>query len=109
MIIMENSVQNLTTKVFETEFWFWHYTVLIHDNKDYELYEMSKPLDRNWVNYRLDYWSLHWDRFISELYGINKDNIFWKEISIDEFMDEKNLDIRTAIKNKQENFYQLPY
>ena len=104
-------MDNLTTKVFETEFWFWHYTVLIYDNKDYELYEMNKPLDSNWINMRSDYWRCEDWLFISESYNPGSYTLdeFWKEITIDEFMDEKNLDIRTAIKNKQENFYQLPY
>lgn len=103
-------MDNLITKVFETEFWFWHYTVLIYDNKDYELYEMSKPLDRNWVNHILSYWTYDGEIFEAEWYWKWRSlEYFWNEISVDELMDEKNLDIRTAIKNKQENFYELPY
>ena len=104
-------MDNLTTKVFETEFGFWHYTVLIYDDKDYELYEMSRPLDSNWINMRSDYWKCDDWLFISESYSPGNYTLdeFWKEISVDEFMDTRNIDIRTAIKIKQENFYQLPY
>lgn len=68
---------------------------------------MSRPLDRNWVCIILSYGRVEWEEFISEntistiIYTMDE---FGKEISIDEFMDSWNLDIRTAIKTKQEQF-----
>lgn len=90
------TIHNITTKVINTEFWFWHYTVLLYDDKEYELYEMSRPIDRNWVNILLDQWP------------INNLNMEWYDrntISMEELMDERNTDIRKAIKQKQESFY----
>lgn len=98
---------DLITKVFETQFGFWHYQVLLYNEKDWELWEMSRPLDRNWVCIILSYGRVEWEEFISEntistiIYTMDE---FGKEISIDEFMDSWNLDIRTAIKTKQEQF-----
>ncbi len=103
-----NSIHNITTKVFETEFWFGHYTVLLYDKQNYELYEMSRPMDRNWVCILLNYWNIEKKEFIKKhsrtIYNIED---FWKEISMEELMSKDNEDLRTAIKLKQEQFY--PY
>lgn len=98
---MTQSVHNLTTKVFATEFGFGHYCVLIYDDKNFELCEMSRPMDRNGVNATLEYGEISpknqkWMLTIMKL---------WKGISMEELMDERNNNLRTAIKIKQESFY----
>jgi len=100
------SVHNIITKVFETEFWFGHYVVLLYDDKNYDLYEMSRPMDYNWVCICLHYWDVKKDIFIqknSTLYAIED---FWKEIPMEELMNPSNNDLRTAIKLRQEQFYE---
>lgn len=103
-----NSIHNITTKVFETEFWFGHYTVLLYDKLDYELYEMSRPMDANGVCYWLSFWLVDDNKFINtdspktEVVYIED---FWKEIPMGELMHKDNEDLRTAIKLKQEQFY----
>ena len=100
------TIHDIITKVFATEFWLWHYTVLLYDNESYELYEMSRPMDRNGICINLDYWAVYNKKFISALYWANRNNLFDKdEISNDELMLPDNEDIRRAIKIKQENFY----
>lgn len=79
-----------------TEFWIWHYVVLLYDDKSYELYEMSRPMDRNGICMILDIW---------EIKNLNMSRYNDNEIPMDELMLPVNEDIRTAIKIKQENFY----
>jgi hypothetical protein len=99
------SVHNLTTKAFATEFWLWRYIILIHDKHNYELYEMSRPMDRNGVNINLHYWTVRKDVYNQKDWTLWAIEDFWEEISMDELMLPENLDVRTAIKIKQENFY----
>ena len=100
-------MNTLMTKVFATEFWQWHYTVLLYDNHNYELYEMRRPIDHNGVNIMLSAWSIRNNIFRSDNYIIIKRELsdFWNEITMEELMLPENLDIRTAIKIKQESFY----
>ena len=94
------SVHNITTKVFSRN-WFGHYLVLLYDDKNYKLYEMSKPMDPNGVCLMLSYWSSCDMDLIDYEY-----DLLIKWITTVEFMDEKNVDLRTAIKIKQEQFYE---
>jgi len=99
-------MNTLTTKVFATEFLQWHYTVLLYDNIDFEYYEMIRPMDLNGVNITLAYWRVRDNKFV-DYSGINTIilSIEWDEITMEELMLPENLDIRTAIKNRQESFY----
>ncbi len=108
------TIHDITTKVVATEFWLWHYEVFIYDDNSYELYEMSRPMDRNWVCIMLSYWNVKDWKFLEQWYDwynskSNSDVTQYiknsKEIPIDELMLPVNEDIRTAIKIKQENFY----
>lgn len=106
------SIHNITTKVFETEFWFGHYTVLLYDDKNYELYEMSRPMDYNGIDMILSFWLVDNDKFVDtdspQMYTRYIEE-FWKEIPMEELMNKDNEDLRTAIKTKQEQFYHYQY
>lgn len=93
----------MTTKIYQTEFWFWHYTVLIYDKNNFELYEMSRPMDRNGVHITLAMGIVLWDNFVSDdghIYTFDDE----VEVELSELMEEGNLQIRTAVKIAQENF-----
>lgn len=108
---MSGTVHDITTKVFKTEFWIWHYMVLMYDDKDYEAREMSRPMDVNGVNIMSHIGTVKDWEFIGSDYNMTKMELsdFGEEVSMEEIMLPENLDVRTAIKNKQEQFYQLPF
>ncbi len=82
----------MDTKVYKNN--LGHFEVLIYDRHHYEHYEMIKPTDMNWLNCLLQ-----------EGMAKRLPIIDWQELSMEEFMQQDNLDLRTAIKQRQEAFY----